>query len=256
MIKKETVLYYAKCDEDKLFLSRIYDNYAKTYMKNYNTYSDFYGEEKTELIKNAFSTERDISLNTYGGYEGAERMISAFLVNENTSCYPISCLEVRGRNLKDLSHRDFLGALMGLGIKRETVGDIVISDRCCIFVKSEIAEYIINNLNKVGKHGVSVEYYTGDSIEKEEKFEIVSTSVASLRLDLILAAGFNLKRSTASSLILSGRVNVSYRTVENSDYRVKENEKISVKGYGKIIYLGQKGTSKKGKIIVNIKKLI
>ena len=256
MLKKDTVLFYAKCDEDKILLSHIYDNYIKSFLKNYNTYSDFFGEEKTTLIKTAFGSCKDIVLDTYGGYEGAERVISAFLVNEESLEYPVSCLEISGRGIDKLSHRDFLGALMGLGIKRETVGDILIDKKCIVFVKEEIADYIIFNLTKVGNVGVSVDYYVGEEIKREEKFEVVSSTVESLRLDLILTRAFNIKRSDASGFISRGLVVVSGKTVLNNDYRVKENDKITLKGKGKAIFLGQDGVSKKGKTIINIKKYV
>lgn len=256
MIKKETVLFYAKSYDDKILLSHLYDNYLKTYTKNYNTYSDFFSEEKTTLIKTAFSSLRDIYFDTYGGYEGAERVISAFLVNTDSKNYPVSCIEISGRGIDKLSHRDFLGALMGLGIKREMVGDIVIGKICYVFVKEEILDYILLNLTKVANLGVSVNLYNGKEIERKEKCEIISSTVESLRLDLILARGFNIKRSDATKFISCGKVLVSGREVLSNDYKVKENEKITLKGKGKIVFLGENGLSKKGKIIIDIKRYI
>ena len=168
MIKKETVLFYANGDDEKILLSHLYDNYVKAFTKNYNTYSDFFSEEKTTLIKTAFSTVTNLSFDTYGGYEGAERVISAFLANESNKKYPVLCIEISGRGISKLSHRDFLGALMGLGIKREMVGDIVIGEKCYVFVKEEIADYILLNLTKVGNLGVSVGLYNGKEIIKHK----------------------------------------------------------------------------------------
>ena len=256
MIKKETVLFYANGDDEKILLSHLYDNYVKAFTKNYNTYSDFFSEEKTTLIKTAFSTVTNLSFDTYGGYEGAERVISAFLANEDNKRYPVLCIEISGRGISKLSHRDFLGALMGLGIKREMVGDIVIGEKCYVFVKEEIADYILLNLTKVGNLGVSVGLYNGKEIIKEERFEIISSTVESLRLDLIVARGFNIKRSDASKFISQGKVLVSGREVLSNDYKVKQNDKITLKGKGKIVFLGENGVSKKGKIIIDIKRYI
>ncbi len=254
MIKKDTVLYNAQNDEEKLLLSRLFDNYVKASFKNYNTYSDFYGEEKTQLIENAFSSQQDVKMVSFGGYNGAERVVSAFLADEDSACFPITCLEITGRDIGKLSHRDFLGSLMGLGIKRETVGDILISDKCYIFVKEEIADYIIYNLTKVGNKGVKVSVFEGEISAGEEKCEIISATVESLRLDLILSRGFNIKRSDAINYISGGRVTAGGRVVTAKDYRVKENEKITLKGKGKLVFLEENGLSKKGKIIVSIKK--
>ena len=256
MVKKDTVLYYATNDEEKLLLSHLYDNYVKTYTKNYSTYSDFFGEEKTALIKTAFASERDLIFDTYGGFEGAERVISAFLVNEDNKDYPIKCLKVTGRDIDKLTHRDFLGALMGLGIKRETIGDIITGKESYIFVKEEIADYILYNLSKIGNKGVKLEETLTDHIKKEQRFEIISTTVESLRLDLIISRTFNIRRADAASLISQGKVAVSGRYGMGSDYKVKENDKISVKGKGKAVFFEECGLSKKGKIIISIKKYI
>lgn len=256
MIKKETVLFYAKEEEEKLLLSHLYDNYLKTLLKNYNTYSDFFSEEKTSLIKTAFGKVSDIKFVTYGGYKGAERVISAFLVNEDAENFPVLCIEISGKNIEKLSHRDFLGALMGLGIKREMVGDIITGEKCYVFVKEEIADYILLNLTKVGNYGVSVSLYNGEEIVREEKCEIISSTVESLRLDLILTRGFNIKRSDAVKFISGGKVFVSGREVLSNDYKVKENEKITLKGKGKIVFLKSNGLSKKGKMIIDIKRYI
>ena len=256
MIKKETVLYYAKDDDERILLSKIYDNYVKSVSKNYNTYSDFISEDKKESLETVFKNEADVEFQTYGGYEGAERVISAFLANSASKDFPITALEITCKNIKDLSHRDVLGSLMGLGIKRETVGDILIDKTLIVFVKREIADYIILNLTKVGRYPISVDYYNGEEIVKKESFEEITTTVSSNRLDLILSAGFKIKRSDAARFISQKRVSVSGRMNVNSDMRLKENDKIVLRGYGKIIYLGEVGISKKGKVIVNIKKLV
>ncbi|MBE7029660.1 MAG: hypothetical protein IKZ35_01100 [Clostridia bacterium] len=256
MQKKDRVLYYATDKEERLLLSHIFDNYVKSVTKNHNTYSNFFSEEKTLLIESAFGNECDVKFDTYGGYQGAERVISAFLVNEEKKAYPIKCLEITGRDIKKLSHRDFLGALMSLGIERDTVGDIIISDKCYVFVKEEIADYIIFNLSKVGNVGVSVLEYLGEEIVREEKSEILTVTVESLRLDLILSKAFNIKRSDSVKYIAAGKATVSARTVTANDYKVKENDKITLKGKGKVLFLGEKGQSKKGKIIVSIKKYL
>lgn len=256
MIKKETLLYYGKDEEDKILLSKIYDNYLRSCQKNYNTYSDFISEEKKEILTDIFSREDFVKFHVYGGYEGAERVVSAFLANEDEYDFPVVCLEITGKNIGSLSHRDILGSLMGLGIKRETVGDILTGERCFIFVKREIADYIALNLVKAGRISVSCDFYYGDEISKEEKFEIINTTVSSNRLDVILSAGFKVKRTDAVKYINQGRVTVSGKMNVSSDLRLKENDRISLRGHGKIIFLGECGTSKKGRTVINIKKLL
>lgn len=256
MIKKETVLNYASTEDDKLILSKEFDNYSKSYNRNYNTFSDFYGFEKQELVKNAFSTVDDINHIFYGGYDKAERVISAFLVNDNYDKFPVLCIKISGKFIEKLSHRDVLGALMSLGIKRETIGDIITGNDIYVFVKEEIAEYIVLNLVSIGKYGVSPIICEDYIIEKEEKTEEIVAFVSSVRLDSVIRAGFNIRRTDCVKLIKDGRVVVSGKTITNPDYKPKENDSISVKGHGKIIYNNEDGTSRKGKIIINITKLV
>ena len=145
---------------------------------------------------------------------------------------------------------------MSLGIKRETVGDIITGDEIYVFVKEEIAEYIVLNLVSIGKYGVSPTLCDDYVIEKEERTEEIVAFVSSVRLDSVIRAGFNIKRTDCVKLIKDGRVIVSGKTITNPDYKLKENESISVKGHGKIIYNNEEGTSRKGKIIINITRLV
>lgn len=254
MIKKETLIYYAASEDDRVALSKIYDSYLRACDRNYNTYSDFISEEKKDLLEKIFAADNEIDFKTYGGYKGAERVISAFLTNDKDLDFPIECIEISSKNISSLSHRDILGALMGLGIKRETVGDILIDKTCLVFVKREIADYIILNLLKAGRYPVSCDYYKGEEIERNEKSEVISSTVSSVRLDAVISSGFKIKRSDAVKLINQGRVSVSHKIASNPDMKLKENDRITLRGYGKIIYLGEYGTSKKGRTIINIKK--
>ncbi len=256
MVKKETLLYYAKDEDDKILLSKIYDSYLRCCEKNYNTYSDFISEERKECLSEIFKKDGNSVFLTYGGYEGAERVVSAFLANEDRVDFPVRMLKITGKGVENLSHRDILGALMGLGIKRETVGDIITGETVYIAVKKEIADYIILNFNKAGRISLSCDYSENDEVKREEKTEIITTTVSSLRLDIILTAGFKVKRNDAVRYINQGRVSVSGKNNLSSDSRVKENDRITLRGYGKIIYLGESGTSKKGKIIINIKRFL
>lgn len=256
MVKKETLLHYAKDEDDKILLSKIYDSYLRCHERNYNTYSDFISEERKEILFEIFKNDENVIFLTYGGYEGAERVVSAFLANEEWVDFPVKMLKVTGKGIENLSHRDILGALMGLGIKRETVGDIITGETVYIAVKKEIADYIILNFNKAGRTSLNCDYSEDGEIRKEEKTEIITTTVSSVRLDTVLTSGFKVKRSDASRYISQGRVSVSGKNNLSSDTRIKENDRITLRGYGKIIYLGESGTSKKGKIIINIKRFL
>lgn len=255
MIKKDTVLYYAKNREDSMFLSGIYDNYIKAQTTSKSMYSGFMSERKQAMVKDAFSSEKDISLSFFGGFDSAERKIACFHTDEDLS-YPFKVIKAVVKGKTRLSHRDFLGALMSLGIKRDVVGDILTGDENLIFVKEEMADYIITNLTTAAKSTLKLEIYDGNNFpgvcEGKESFE----TVASLRLDAVVACGLNLAREKAKKLIESGRACVNSYPVETVDFQLKEGDIISVKGFGRFTLKEIKGLSKKGRIILNINKQV
>ncbi len=253
MIKKDTVLYYAKNREDDMFLSGIYDDYIKAYTTSKSIYSGFMSERKQQILKNAFSSEKNIRLSFYGGFDRAERKIACFHTEEDNN-YPYTVLKVSVKGKDKLSHRDFLGALMSLGIRRDIVGDILIGEEILIFVKSEMADYIITNLTSVARKSVSVEAYSGNAFPKLNDGVDFFETVASLRLDAVVSCGFNIARDKAKKLISQGRCFVNSEPVLSCDGKLSEGDKISIKGFGRIVLKEIKGLSKKGRIILNINK--
>ncbi len=255
MISKETVLFYADNREDKLFLSGIYDNYRKTSARGIATYSSFMSERKQQLVISAFSSDKNIGIEFFGGYPGAERKILCFYEEEKGE-YPISVIKAETSSGADLSHRHYLGALMGLGIERDRVGDIAGTDGVrYIYVLSEIADYILMNYEKAGRERLKCELFCGDAQIASPEPEIASFSVASLRLDAVIAAAFRLSRDKAKQLIESGRVCVDGREKTNVDFVLKEGSAITARGFGKAGLLGIKGTSKKGRTFVEMEIL-
>jgi RNA-binding protein YlmH len=162
--------------EDKLFLSKLLDKAIKAEDTRSVTYSDFLDPYQKSLLQKTFKVDNDIKYIFNGGYPGAEREIVVFCPN-NMSIYdypnfkyPLNLIEISSRKMENLSHRDFLGALMGLGIKREKVGDILLEEGICrVIVINEIADYIKFNLDKIGKTRVDVEIKSVDEIHVRRK---------------------------------------------------------------------------------------
>lgn len=135
-----------------------------------------------------------------------------------------------------LSHRDFLGALMGLGIKRESVGDILTADGyAVVFVKNEIKNYVISQIQKIGSVGVSVSLWDGTTLPMHNQFYDVNCTVSSARLDNIVSAVVSLSRDKAATAIKQGLVFINSMVIENVSHIVKEGDKISVRGKGKFV---------------------
>ncbi len=196
----------------------------------------------------------------FGGYDGAERRVAVFLPDEN---YELDCDEqvITALELKHSSqvgHRDVLGSILGLGIERDVVGDILIgNEKSYVIVIKEIAPYILQNLIRIGKNNVSATEVPLSAIEvPERKTEEIFSTVASLRLDCIIAEGFRLSRENAQAAIKKQLVQVNHKIVESPSYNIKEKDVISLRGQGKII-LDNIGTmSRKGRIRVSILKFI
>ena len=171
---------------------------------------------------------------------------------------PLVCLRASFFEADSLSHRDFLGALMGAGIARETVGDICVGKGSCdFFVTSEIAPYIEQNFLSAGRtklHLKKIPLYDANIPEPEVK-EIKDT-VASLRLDSVISSGFRIGRSLAAQYIHAGKAAIDGLPCEKPDKAVSEGAKISVRGLGKIRLAAVNGQTKKGRISVVIHRYV
>ena len=255
MIKKETVLFHASDKDDKLFLSSVFDCFKRALEKGVPSFTDFMSERKQAMCLNAFSSNKEVGMRFFGGYEGAERKILCFSEGD-TDDYPIGMIRARVKLKADLTHRDWLGALMGLGINRDTVGDIIVSENeAFIFAKKEISDYIILNLKEVGKYPAECEITDSvPEIEGQRTTEMTVT-VASMRLDCVLSAALNLSRDKAKLLIDGKRVCVNGKLCLKQDAVIDENTVISARGFGRIIAESVKGKSKKGRIIILIKRM-
>ena len=193
------------------------------------------------------------SFGFYGGYENSERKVLCLDYYDDDPVYPISAMEFKFRQADKLTHRDFLGALMSLGIERETVGDILVEDgRCVVFVKTEIADYIKSQISKIGRAGVKVSDADVSSLPKGRGFDEKEYSVSSLRLDAVVAAATGLSREKTKSVILSGNVTHNYADCQNISQAVREKDTITVRGKGKYVINGVLGETKKHRIRISI----
>ena len=224
--------------------------------RGYAVYSDFLGISE---ISELFACRFPVSVNLWGGYDGAERAVACFGDREffdDNADYPIRCILISPVNQKfadDLTHRDFLGSLMGLGIRREVLGDIIISEnKGYLFCLDTIADYIIENLTQV-KH-TTVECEITDKIPQNalpqpENIELI---VSSERLDVIVSAVYNLSRSKVlpyfehEKVFVNGKAEVRPSTVADI------GDRISVRGFGRFIYKGVLRHTKKDRLVISI----
>ena len=171
---------------------------------------------------------------------------------------PLVCLRATYFEEDILSHRDFLGALMGAGIARETVGDICVGKGCCdFFVTAEIAPYILQNFLSAGRTRVHISMIPlRDAQIPEPEVKEIKDTVASLRLDSIVSSGFRIGRSLASQYICAGKAAIDGLPCEKPDKTVTEGMKISIRGLGKIKVHAVNGRTKKDRISVIIHRYV
>lgn len=197
----------------------------------------------------------------FGGYEGAERSVAVF-GNEADIGYaysvPVAFIEVVPLNDKfadNLTHRDFLGAIMSLGINRDMIGDILVrSNSAVIICIDTVAEYIIAELDRI-RH-TSVKCAIVDSLPDFAVPDFISGEmiVASERIDVLVSNMYNLSRNTSQSLIRGEKVFCDSRVVTSTSLVPKNGQVISVRGYGRFIYEGVLRTTKKNRFVVGVKK--
>ncbi|MBR5230108.1 MAG: hypothetical protein IKW01_04545 [Firmicutes bacterium] len=262
-------------DENKLFLKIVEEKFQR--FKDYYVMmnSDFLTLEQQSLLAGFMRTARREGTFFYGGYGDAERRMVIFLpdytgvtseeelqqwCNDNPDDCPLAVLDIKvpAQERGKLSHRDYLGALMGEGIKREKVGDILVSeDGAQIIVAKEMAEYLAQNYRQVGRVSLCAEIIPISGLNTGEiKVEHERFSLPSPRLDNIVSGAFNIARKDAVEAISRGKVFVNGVEMSKPDYALKGGEKVVLRGKGKIIYQGERGTSRKGKTYVEIIKYI
>lgn len=233
------------------------DDLANKAVKAKCTASKFLTPAEAESVAQRFSRRRDVILTFDGGFDGAERTRAIF-TNPDWGKYErdeiFAALKISHRPQDTLSHRDILGALMALGIERETIGDIIIGEGFAAFLcLPEMREYIAENFNKAGRVGLKVEAITlGELPARAENLTIKTDTVASLRLDTVLGAAFGLSRTKAAELIAAGRVNLNHQICLRPDKVLGENAMLSVRGMGRAKLLEIGGTSKKSRTFIKI----
>ena len=173
----------------------------------------------------------------------------------------LSCVKILARNEKfadeDLCHRDYLGALIGLGLKREAIDDLLVEGtKAFVFCSNEIADFIVSELGQVKHTDVDCTKVSPDECDIEPVFDEVKVNVASERVDVVVAGVYNVSRTIAARLITSEYIKIDNVVAKNSGVKLKIGNKVSVRNHGKFIYDGIDGTSKKGRLYVKIRKYV
>ena len=245
-----------------MLLGKLWDKIDAGMRKNILASTCFLSPRELELSRFLFGTPE--GLQEFGGYGDAERKMLVYLpdyldetaLTEEGS--PLVCLRATFYQGDSPSHRDFLGALMGAGVGRETVGDICVDKGSCdFFVTAEIAPYLLQNFTSAGRTKLHLRQIplSDVHIPEPEIMEIRDT-LASLRLDSVISSGFRIGRSLAAQYVTAGKAAIDGLPCEKPDKPVPEGGKISVRGLGKIKLAAINGRTKKDRISVVIHRYV
>ena len=246
-------------DERELLKKRFLELASRAYHSGIFTFTDFLGLAEQSAFSEIKREIGNIPYSLFGGADGCERVVIRFGSEEDLGYdmpFPISVIKAEPQSQKyadKLTHRDFLGSILNLGIERETLGDIVIIDNVgYIFALDSIAGYIAENLVRVKHTDMHTEII--DTLPEGELFKTESRTVQAVgeRLDAIVAKVFSLSRDDAQSLFKKRLVFASGKQIDSTSYIPKENEVISVRGHGRFIYRGFQSNTRKGKMNIKV----
>ena len=254
--QKERILRFycgSEGEETAVRLLDLAETVIKTRKFRISPFLDPYGQEIAETIRASYD---DLQLDFDGGYQGAERARAMLRHRDfagRTEDFGIACVEATWNGqFARLTHRDVLGAVMGLGIEREMIGDILpASDAAKILCDAKIAPFLIENLTMIGAVGVKTAPAELTEIApREERTKEIRATVASLRLDSIVAAGFGISRSRAADDIAADKVKHNWQSAASASKTVKEGDVLSMRGRGRVEVTEVRGQTKKGRTVV------
>jgi len=252
----------ANTPEDKVLLAKVWDKIQAGIRKNIPANTCFLTLRELDMTRYLFGNID--GLIPFGGYADAQRQMLVYLPDYldeaalTSEDAPLLCLRATFYQGDSPSHRDFLGALMGVGIAREAVGDICVGKSSCdFFVTREIAPYILQNFTEAGRTKVHLEEIPLSQVEvPEPETKQIRDTLASLRLDSVISSGFRVSRSAAAQYVTTGRAAINGLPCEKPDKPVEEGASVSVRGMGKIKLTTVNGQTKKGRISVVIDRYV
>jgi RNA-binding protein YlmH len=261
MSEREKILRFYRASGDAELAARLVDlaeNAAKSRKYKVSEFLDPYGYSIAETVTAHYPR---LSLEADGGFPGAERVKAAFIDEEfrGKADYGLAALEA-GVDVRyyQISHRDVLGAVLGLGLKREMIGDIIMTGRGCqIVCDVTMSEFISRNLTKIGAATVEiVPLELGAITPREERVKEIRTTIASLRLDAVAAAGFSTSRTKMAGDIAADKVKVNWQDAKNAAQTIKTGDIISMRGRGRVEVCEVLGQTKKGRTSILLKRFI
>lgn len=247
--------------DEKLLISktedlfRLCDKYASA------RFSDFLDGSELRTIRDNVVIPFDYNVMFFGGFGDAEKKIMGVFPQwsePDTGEFPIICLKVIGGYTRKLTHRDYLGTVMSLGIAPQKLGDIVVyDDFAYVLLHNDVAEYVSDNLHKIGNQGVKVELIDNpDVIKIERRYKTIGAVCAAPRLDAVVGAAANISRAQSAALINAGKVKLNHRETQKVAETVREGDLLSIRGYGRFLVHSFDGETRKMRLHITLKQYI
>lgn len=248
--------------EDKFFAARLGDIVKRSERDGLCCFSNFLDEKQCVEAQRWCQYNAGSLMHTlFGGFPDAKRRILAVFPDYYEDCitdeFPIKCLTFTFRRGDRLTHRDFLGTFMGLRLKRDVIGDIIVGEGIAqVFVTDIAARLIMSSVSKIGKTGVKIFDDRPFQLEVKQEFRNISGTVASMRLDCVVGLAAGVSRENAAKLIRSERVDINHLTASSVSQELHAGDVLSIRGCGRFILSDINGSTKKGRIHINLCKFI
>lgn len=239
--------------EERLLVERAHEWAELAQMRHHPQLTPFLNPREQVIVRSVALSLPGVDVAFWGGFEQAERkrglIFPDYYVPENEE-YKLALLQIEGRSKEALGHRELLGSILGLGLKREKIGDILVADQGGqVIVDEDIKDYICLHLTRVGKRTVQAVGVEWDKLlPLQDEWEERLVTVSSLRLDTVLANCVRLSRSKAYALIKGGKVQVNWKLEDSPDALLEEGDVLSVKGYGRFLVRDVEGQTRKGNL--------
>ena len=254
MDRKNRIRAVAESEEEQMLLIKVCDKLDRGYEREMPVSTAFMTPREQVLVKQLLPHAK-----FWGGTEDADRKVAYYLPDYMT-CEDyfgddvITCIRGSFYDADSLTHRDVLGALMGAGIRRDAIGDIIIREKCCeFFLLADLTKYLLDNLTSAGRQHLHLEQVDPATVEKPpQAMKELRVTVSSLRLDSVLSAAFHLSRGKTAEAIQGGRVNLNSLTCIKPDKQVNVGDELSLRGAGKLRLLAIHGQTKKDRTAITV----
>ena len=246
--------------EDKWLSARVADAITLCDRQSCPHFVGFLDEGQRAQVMPLLQREKAVSFRFFGGFDGAERTVLGVFppfIEPEDALFPLRVLKFSYRAQAALSHRDFLGTMLSCGIRREAVGDIVCGAGDTIAVVSEeVAPFLQQQIEKVGGEGVTVTTADGETLTVERRFQSISATVASPRLDNVVKALMGCSREKAAAAIVGGLVSVNHVPCDAVAKTVVEGDILSLRGVGRFRIEALSAHTKKGRLFLSAQKYL